>query len=100
MAVDLEGTPGHGVVTTVCRKCSVVSVRLDSTEWRVIHSILNLGGDQMQVRNFCVSCFCGLSSASCPTDLAAWQRVEGARTATEANYFFCLQTSCPGLLDG
>lgn len=88
-----------GYYSLPCPKCSVVSVRLDSTEWRVIHIILNLGHDQVQVRNFCTSCFCGLSSASCATVLAAQQRVEGARTATGANYFFCLQTSCPGLLD-
>lgn len=62
----------------------MVSVRLGSTEWRVNRVILNLGGDQMEARNFCMRCFCGLSSASCPTDLAVWQRFEGARTAAEA----------------
>lgn len=64
MGVDLEGPQGHqgSYYNLPYLKCSVVSVRLDSTEWRVIHIILDLGGDQVQVKNFCMSCFYGLST--------------------------------------
>lgn len=88
---------GRGAAITVCPECPVVSVRLDSIAWRVILIFLNLGYDQGQVRNFRMSCFCGLSGSSCSADLEH-DRVEGARLSTEANYFICVQTGCPGWL--